>query len=95
MITINLLALVLALPVIFRVLCIVYRMGLRGFSGHPLHFMALGLSFILMGAGALAVIFAWAQAAAWLFLVGLLGLVLLDRRRTICMVLDNCRDRAS
>lgn len=88
MIEINLLLAVAALPILVRVICIVHGMSRRAFVGFPCHFIGLGLGFIAIGASALCAVFMLWQASSLFAIGGTLCLVLFDRRRMICFVLD-------
>ena len=85
------LALCLAMVIFVRVICVVYRLSIKTHSKGKGHFVAFGYSYVAVGAAAACAVagVSWsdpvwstimAKAAAWLFLVGSVGLIIFDRR---------------
>lgn len=68
-----------AVVVMFKVISVVASINIHAFDGHPLQFMGFALHWMLMGSGAVAVVLGVSAGGA-LLLAGVAIRVLSDRR---------------
>lgn len=87
----GLVASALAVLIVLRVICVVYRTHARNHR-HTLLFLGFGYSYVTLGAGAIFGAVALCARpdlsglALWLLLIGSTGLIVFDRRAARCFI---------